>query len=607
MIRSTTGRRFQTDSKASKDPGPKILIIGTGEFGNALAQSTQFASIADKKNAASSPPANITNATVVHVSAKDLFLNQTEDDMVDLLNQTEDEMVDLFTNCCCIMYCGKRLTQHSQTITSAMIKARSLSTSAPLVNFIDWSNPDPGVDDNEDLKGAVTLACCLEEAYADYSHLTKSQHWKVWKATGVSNLDVAGHMGQVTVTIYGGSLCSSLSGSEIPGIQIPGIVWKLPQQSSLLDEVYDRLITRSEVDRWYDASLLSLAIFLFTFGYAFTRYSEYVNGNYPNTMVPMYLMNKAVAWTSLWMIIVCPFAGNILTMGAVIKDKWAATTIMDKFLVLVFAVLTVVPVFLFFIPWGLWCVLRHLFFMGHQYNSKSIYKRQDDNYGNSIIRASLIDMVSLKHEAGVIGFLWTLAHSMLGSIVADAAYKTKWFQENGRLYGNNEISLVLGVVGFTLITAVTVRSLFGSDSWMKLKPMYTIISPLGILMATLHVVFMGYKGWNKLFDYSTKKGQPSITFMSTMLPLVVLLVNFGLDTFGTKKRAGRQKIWKHSATNAAHLKFEEMKNGIGTTMCAETWDEKIATNAAHLKFGEMKDEIGSNISTETWDEEQIEC
>ena len=152
--------------------------------------------------------------------------------------------------------------------------------------------------------------------------------------------------------MYGGSSNPSLR-SEIPALQIPGIVWKLPQQSSLLDEVYDRLITRSEVDRWYDAFLLSIAIFIYAFGYAYTRYSEHVNGGYPNTMMPLYVADKGIFCGSLWMLVVYPFAGDILTTGAAIKKNWSATTILDKILVSLFAVVTLIPVVLFFVPWGL--------------------------------------------------------------------------------------------------------------------------------------------------------------------------------------------------------------------------------------------------------------
>ena len=140
-------------------------------------------------------------------------------------------------------------------------------------------------------------------------------------------------------------------------------------------------------------------------------------------------------------------------------------------------------------------------------------------------------MVSLKHETGVVGFFWVFTHWVLGFIIADEAYKVNWSQDNSRAYGNIGFSMILGVVGFTLVTAVTVHSFFGIDYWMKLKP---IIQP------------------------QYHQGVPSITFMSSMFPLVVLIVNLTISTFGTKKRAGGQKIWKHSATNAAHLEFKEL-------------------------------------------------
>merc|ERR1711935_641567 len=76
----------------------------------------------------------------------------------------------------------------------------------------------------------------------------------------------------------------------------------------------------------------------------------------------------------------------------------------------------------------------------------------------------------------------------------------------------------------------------------------------------------GYKGWYKLFDTQYHNGHPSITFMSSMYPLVVLVVNLCLNMYGTKKRCGGQKIWKHSATNAAHARFKKVTDqsyGIG--------------------------------------------
>ena len=169
-------------------------------------------------------------------------------------------------------------------------------------------------------------------------------------------------------------------------------------------------------------------------------------------------------------------------------------------------------------------------------------------------------MISLKHETGVVGFFLFFAHGFAGAIIATPAYKGKWFDEKGRFYGNNETSLMFGAVALSILCAVMLRSLFGKASWVKLRPMYSFAAPLGLWMATIHVVLMGYKGWDQLFKYETKKGQPSITWVSTMFPIAVLTVNILLSIFGTKKRVGSQTILKHSATNTAYVKYAMIRS-----------------------------------------------
>mmetsp|Transcript_24456 Transcript_24456/g.36940 ORF Transcript_24456/g.36940 Transcript_24456/m.36940 type:complete len:375 (-) Transcript_24456:1725-2849(-) len=316
----------------------------------------------------------------------------------------------------------------------------------------------------------------------------------------------------------------------------------------MIGEALDRLMTRAEVDRWYDSIYISLGIFLTAFAYAFTRYSEWVNGSYPYTMVPLYIADKAISWTALWMIIVSPFAGNVLALGA-IRSNWESCSAVDKTMY-VFGALFVIPsVFFFLIPWGVWFILRSLL-------SNALYLSQGKDKAFAPIKAMLVDIVSLKHESGVVGFFFVLTHAFMGALVAMPAYKSKWFDDKGRFYGNNEVSMAFGVTAATLITAVTIRSLFGKTSWIKLKLMYNFVAPLGAFLAAMHVVLMGYSGWNKLFDYNTKKGQPSITWVSSMFPLFVLAAHVFLSIFGTKKRVGKQMIWKHSATYAAFKKHQ---------------------------------------------------
>ena len=121
-----------------------------------------------------------------------------------------------------------------------------------------------------------------------------------------------------------------------------------------------------------------------------------------------------------------------------------------------------------------------------------------------------------------------------------------------------------GVIAFTLVTLVTIRSLIGKGSWMKLKPLYAYVSPLAVSLATLHVVvMMGYKGWDNLFKYSTKKGQPSITFVSMMFLLGVIATHLLLVILGTKRYIRRvSRVEKHSATNDALAKYNKVKAAV---------------------------------------------
>lgn len=511
--------------KSKSDNDLAVLIIGFGGFGHALAQGIKM-----------------TYTNVLHVSARSFLAKSVDEIAVD------------FSTVQCIMYCGKCLTQHSKKLASAMIissRIRSSSLFAPS-EFIDFSNPDPSSDRTEDVKGAAALAA--ELALANETNSSTSSPAPccniIWKVTGVSNLDVAGHEGRCNAIVYGSG---TLQTGQIPTIRIPWITWNQANDPSLLREVYDRLMDRAEVDQWHDACALCLAIFSFTFGYAFTRYSELVNGGYGWTMVPLYISDKALCWAGLWMFLVSPFAGNLLALGATSKNWSVTSSVNDKIVFLISIPIAAFAVLLFIFPWIAWIIIRKIFFCGRGFGPGS---------KKSVIKQSLVDMISMKHQTGVIGFFLSFAHGFAGSIIATPAYKGKWFMENERFYGNNEASLACGMVALSILTAVMIRSLFGKDSWMKLRPMYSFAAPIGLWLATFHVVFMGYKGWNKLFDYSVKKGQPSITFVSSMFPICVLSVNLFLVVFGTKKASSNYIIWKHTCTNAAYLNFMKIQNSL---------------------------------------------
>ena len=74
---------------------------------------------------------------------------------------------------------------------------------------------------------------------------------------------------------------------------------------------------------------MGLAIFAFTAMYAIVRYDVNVNGVEPHANIPMYLLDKAFAWTGLWMMVVSPFAGNLLALLS-IYEKWSNIDFLQK-------------------------------------------------------------------------------------------------------------------------------------------------------------------------------------------------------------------------------------------------------------------------------------
>ena len=67
---------------------------------------------------------------------------------------------------------------------------------------------------------------------------------------------------------------------------------------------------------------MGFAMFFFMTMYALIRYDKSMSGSEPHANIPMYIVDKAIAWTALWMMVVLPFAGNsrpILNLPKVVE------------------------------------------------------------------------------------------------------------------------------------------------------------------------------------------------------------------------------------------------------------------------------------------------
>jgi hypothetical protein len=79
----------------------------------------------------------------------------------------------MLANASFIMYCGQKLSEKVVFVATALERARKLSmaswsTSLPLLEFVDWTNPDP---QHDSIDGAVILADTL-------LHLPEQVVWK---------------------------------------------------------------------------------------------------------------------------------------------------------------------------------------------------------------------------------------------------------------------------------------------------------------------------------------------------------------------------------------------------------------------------------------------
>jgi len=331
---------------------------------------------------------------------------------------------------------------------------------------------------------------------------------------------------------------------------------------------------RSDVDRWNDGMILGFAIFIFTSIYAIVRYNEYFNGSEPTQQIPMYLLDKSIGWTGLWMMVVSPYAGNMLALSA-LWSRFGKLPILDKVVVILSTLMMFLPTAFFFFAYVLWIAFRNIYFSSRGSVTPLYLGQLSMDKTTQWLKASFVDMVTLKGESGCVGFGWALIHSFTGLVCCDVAYKGYWFNEtNGRLHARMEVSMTTGCISTVLLWSVAMRSLFGKASWIKLKPLYTYASPIGMWFAVVHVMAFGAKGWVKLFKKEYHRGQLSITFVSSMYPAGVLLVHHLMAVFGTKRHISENEVWRHSVTRIATDECEQLRRRNSHHGLIDSWTKK---------------------------------
>jgi len=526
----------------------KVFVIGMGRFGTATAQGLRESFYKKGDDGA----AELTPLEVVHVSATEFTSHATA------------TMAEQLQNSKYVVYCGTRLPKYSAKLAQAMKRARQYSDED--MEFIDFSNPDP-INEKNDLSGALDLWMALG-MYTNVSSKSLA-NWTVWKITEVGSLDIAGTEGTSRGIVYK----AGASTDKVPMLKMPNLTLvPAPEESNdLYDEARQRIMERSEIDRWYDGMLVGFAVFLFTSVYAIVRYNVNFNGSEPTEQIPMYLLDKSYGWTGLWMMVVSPFAGNLLAIGS-LCGRFGQLPIMDKMVTILSIIFMSIPTIFYFFAYVAWIVLRNIFFSARGGVSGLYQVQFSKEKSQAFVKSTLIDMVTLKGETGCVGFAYALIHSFLGIICADVAYKGYWFNEiNGRMHWNMELSMMTGCVSTVLLCAVAMRSLMGKASWIRLKPLYAYASPIGMWFAVVHVMAFGAKGWTKLFKKEYHNGQLSITFVSSMFPTGVLLTHHLMQTFGTKRHISDLHLWRHSMTSIATKDFNNLRRNVNNKADMISW------------------------------------
>jgi len=369
---------LKLNSLASTSHTPMCLVIGKGRFGSGLAQGI------------TSDPYG--TCEVMHLSGREFA------------GYSIDQMTSVFTKCSSVAFCAYDLHKICDRIAAAMIQTRPDDNS---IEFLDFTNPDPGGWQDQDIATALRLRNQLDGSFA------------VWKVTECDQFDVANVAGSTYAKVYG----SAPHGRKQPNLHIPALTWKFVS-ADLLEETRERLNGQARIDMWYDNAVLSVCMLLFCSGWAITRYSEDFNGKYPWKMVPMYILDKAIAWVALWMMVISPFAGNILTLET-LYGNFGNIHIGNKLLVVLMSVIMIWP--------ALWFAVTYLLCWTYSLCAKKTTWTP---------RVMLTDMVTAKGESGLIGCAYIVTHSFLGCIICDSAYKTGWFKDpDGRLNIEDELSM----------------------------------------------------------------------------------------------------------------------------------------------------------------------
>lgn len=110
---------------------------------------------------------------------------------------------------------------------------------------------------------------------------------------------------------------------------------------------------------------------------------------------------------------------------------------------------------------------------------------------------TFIPWLSMRKYLGLFGFGLAAVHALMSLLLLSPAYYPKFFVESGKLNLVGELSLLFGVVSFSVFSIVAITSIpsvekeMDKNKWLKVQRMgYLAFASVG-----LHVLIMGFAGW----------------------------------------------------------------------------------------------------------------
>ena len=133
-------------------------------------------------------------------------------------------------------------------------------------------------------------------------------------------------------------------------------------------------------------------------------------------------------------------------------------------------------------------------------------------------------LLKSRRLVGIMGFIQALIHVFMSFMLFKPEVYSKFFDPNGSISLIGGLSMLVGILAFVILWAYNISF---NANFRKDKDLLEFIQSrntllIGMLLAGLHLVFMGYSGWMKPGGWG---GMPPISLVSFAFFAVGFVIN----------------------------------------------------------------------------------